>query len=356
MKIALVNSIKPQPGSGDGMTEYTYQLYKRLSRKHKVDLVYSIEKSKRNDVTGLAYTYIIFGKMIKELAKKDYDIIHITNQEMGFVAKILKANSSKAKIIVTVHDLMRLKRGFNKGFLQNRYDRLVTESVKNAFDHSDYLIFSAESVERDALNIFGGSKKQSTILLGPRDDFVKAKVKSKKTGDSFVIGYVGALSHRKNVMFILRTALRMKSKSKYKFIIYGSGPDAKMLEKFKNDHALDNVSFMGFAPDKELLKIYDSFSLFLYPTLEEGSSLPMLDAQARGLPVVILSGNKVDKPVTKYCFAVNDEASAVRKIETLLSGAFKEKYRKAEIRYARSFSWDNITIKTIGIYNKLLEY
>ncbi len=356
MKIALVNSIMPQPGSGDGMTEYTYQLYKRLSKNNKVDLVYSIRESKRNDIRGLTYTYFLFSKRIMELARKDYDIIHITNQEMGFVARILKENNSKAKVVVTIHDLMRLKQGYNRGFLQKKYDKLVSQSVKDAFEYSDYMIFSAQSVEKDSARLLKTSGKWSTILLGPRDEFTRLKVKARRNPKSFAIGYVGALSHRKNVMFILRTALEMKADNKYKFVIYGSGPDLQKLLRFKQEKGLDNVLFMGFAPDKRLLSIYDSFDLFLYPTLEEGSSLPMLDAQARGLPVVIMSKNMVDKPVTKYCFKVDSESSAAGMIKMLLSGKYTEKERKREIQYARSFSWDMISSKTMRIYAKLKKH
>ena len=354
MKIALINSIMPQQGSGDGMTEYTYQLYKRLKKTNEVDIIYSIKKSKRNDVRGLVYTYFLFSKRIKELAKKDYDIIHITNQEMGFAARILKENGSKAKIIVTVHDLMRLKQGFNKGLLQNKYDKLVKESVKNAFNYSDYIIFSAKSVEIDAAKILGIYKKHATILLGPRDTFVNTKVTRKNSKAIYTIGYIGALSHRKNVIFILRTALQMRSKSQYRFMIYGSGPELQNLQKFKSDNNMDNVFFMGFAPEKKLLLIYDSFDLFFYPTLEEGSSLPMLDAQARGLPVVILRNNMVDKPVTKYCFKVGSEKSAAGMIERLLQGGYSEKQRSVEIKYAKGFSWDNISSKTMQVYSELL--
>lgn len=355
MRIALVNSIMPQQGSGDGMTEYTYQIYKRLKKTNKVDLVYSIKESKRNDVRGLVYTYFLFSKRVKELAKKDYDIIHITNQEMGFVSRILKENGSRAKIIVTVHDLMRLKQGFNRGFFQNKYDQLVTESMKSAFNYSDYLIFSAKSVERDSARILGIPKEYSTILLGPRDEFVRTKAVPKKRVNIFTIGYIGALSHRKNVIFILRTALRMKSKNRYKFVIYGSGPELQSLLKFKQDNHLNNVAFMGFAPEKKLLHIYDSFDLFFYPTLEEGSSLPMLDAQARGLPVVTIRNNMVDKPVTKYCFKVDNENMAAGTIERLLTGGYTGKERRLEIKYAKSFSWDNVSSKTMQVYTGLLK-
>ncbi len=354
MRIALINPIRPQPGSGDGMTEYTYQLYKRLAKKHKVDLLYPLNESKRNDVIGLTYTYFFFGSRIAALAKKNYDIIHITNHEMGFAAKILKDQGSDAKIVTTIHDLMRLKQGYNQGFLQNRYNHLVAESIKTAFRNSDYIIFSAESVQHDARMHLGAAGRWKTVLLGPRDNFVETEVARKRKSGVFEVGYVGALSYRKNVLFMLKTALRLKGNSRFRFTIYGSGPDHAALAKFKKDNRLDNVRFMGFAPEGKLLGIYDSFDLFFYPTLEEGSSLPVLDAQARGLPVIVYKRNMIDKPVTKYCFVAENEVDASNLLLRFAKEGFDYRIRNKEIAYSRGFSWDNISKITESIYRELV--
>jgi len=336
------------------MTEYTYQLYNRLLKKHEVDLLYPLHKSKKNDVLGLIYTYFLFGHKIAALAKKNYDIIHITNHELGFAASILKSKKSNAKIVTTVHDLMRLKEGFNKGFLQNKYNKLVSMSIKLAFEKSDYVVFSAESVQNDAILYALSVKHWKAILLGPRDNFVKAKIKKKNKSNTFNIGYVGAISYRKNIMFLLRTALKMTGMSEYHFTIYGSGPDYKNLVDFKNENNLKTVKLMGFAPEDKLLEIYDSFDIFFYPTLEEGSSLPVLDAQARGIPVLLYKNNKIDNAVKKYCFLASNEDHAVTIITNLMKKGYSDSSRKREIRYARHFSWDNVAKETEQVYKELI--
>ena len=82
LRIALVNITKPHSGSGDGITEYTWQLYKKLQTKAQVDLIYSLESTKRNNIRGLVKTNIFFNIKIKKLASEGYDIIHITNHEL----------------------------------------------------------------------------------------------------------------------------------------------------------------------------------------------------------------------------------------------------------------------------------
>ena len=358
MKIALINTIKPEPGSGDGITEYTYQLYSKLKGKNKIDLVYGVEESKRNDVKGNLIIHSIFKSKIRKLAKSDYDIIHITHQELGFAAKMLKQAGSKAKIIMSVHDLMRLdeheKRDFHKGLLQSTFNYLVSSSIRDGLEYSDMIIFSASTVQKDSTKRFKINNYRTT-LLGPKEAFRKATIPKKKRGKYFNIGWIGALAFRKNTIFMLKTALLMKDDDQYKFIIWGSGAEKQNLINFKEEHKLDNVSFMGFAPEKGLMDIYDGFDVFFYPSLEEGSSLPILDGQARGLPAIVYKDNHMDLEVTKYCFAAKDPKDAVGIIKKLAAKGYDAKSRAKSTAYARSFSWDRVAKETYQIYKELLK-
>ncbi|MDE1870269.1 MAG: glycosyltransferase family 4 protein [Candidatus Micrarchaeota archaeon] len=354
MKIALLNTIKPHAGSGDGMTEYTYQLYTKLGKGNKVDAIYPLENSKRNDIFGLVYANSLFKLRLRKLAKEDYDIIHITNQELGFAAKMLKRLGSKARIITSIHDLMRVKdEGYHRGMLQDAYSNLVASSVKDAIDFSDYVLFTASTVQKEGEKRFKRElRNHITTLLCPKEPFRTTKIPAKKSR-TFNVGYIGALAFRKNVIFALRTAKKLMDKEKsVKFLIYGSGAEKENLMTYKADHNLSSVSFMGFAQEGKMMQIYDSFNVFFYPSLEEGSSLPILDAQARGLPVIVLKSNNIDEEVTRYCYKAKDEAEAARIISELMKKGYPKKQMETSTNYARSFSWDRVASETLAIYKK----
>lgn len=238
MKIALVGIIKPQAGTGDGMAEYTYQLYSRLKKTDKVDLVYTLEKSKRNDIVGLLYTRFALSEKVKRLADKGYDIINVTNQEAGFVVGVLRNMKTEAKIITTIHDLMRVNvrrsDSYHPGVLQSTYSASVGTYINLAMSESDAVLFLANSVERDALRLFPEIKSYKTILEAPKDEFSKSPLPKKKHGGPLTVGYVGALAVRKNVMYVLKTARLLQDQAgDYKFLIYGSGPDKERLMEYK---------------------------------------------------------------------------------------------------------------------------
>ena len=355
MKIALINTIRPQDGSRDGITEYTYQIYERFRKNHTVDLVYVTDKSKRLDNIALLYANTLFKLKVQNLINKDYDIIHITNQELGFAAKILKKSRTKAKVITSIHDLMRMHINPYADLTQKMYNKLIAGSILNCFKYSDCIIFSASTVQKDANRMFSGMFKNSiTTLLGPSEEFRITKISKKARRKDFIIGYVGALAPWKNPIFVLRTANMLKNDSSYKFRMYGNGPEEDTLNAYKSEHKLDNIEINGFPLQSKFLGMYDSFDLFLYPTTEEGSSLPVINAQCRGLPVVIYKGNKVDVEVTKYCFVARDEAEAASIIKRIREKGFDPKHRRTMLNYIRSFSWDRVTKETIAVYKKAL--
>jgi len=355
MKIALVNVIKPQEGSRDGMTEYTYQIYERLRKRHTVDLIYVTEKSKRLDNLAYLYASTLFKLKIRKLAKKDYDIIHITNQELGFVAKEVKRLGTKAKVITSIHDLMRMNINFGQGFAQRMYNSLVANSILDCFKFSDHIIFSASTVEKDAVKMFREMfKNYSTTLLGPSEEFRTTAIPKKARRKEFVIGYVGAFAPWKNPMFVLRTARLLKNERDIVFKVHGHGPEEEAMRTYKSKHNLSNVEIIGFPEQSKFLEMYDSFDMFFYPTLEEGSSLPMINSQCRGLPVVIYKENKVDVEVTKYCFVSKNEADAAKMIKRIKQRGFDRGHQQRMLKYVRGFSWDRVTKETLAIYSKTI--
>jgi len=352
MRIALVSTIKPSPGTGLGMSEYTYQLTKHLkalNKNLKVDNVYAISEPKRNNILGLLYTNTIFKLKIKKLSKTDYDIVHITDHEIGFVAKILKKSGSRARIVTTIHDLARFEKGLHRGLTQYIYNKLVQGSINDAINYSDYILCNSSQTYETIENRFGKKANMKVILHGVNEDLLNAKIPSKHKNSIFTVGYIGALMKHKNVIFILKAA-KLLDKVGFRFLIYGTGVDMPILKKFKEDNSLSNVYIRGYLEEKGKVKTYDSFDVFVFPSLYEGFGLPILEAQARGLPVIIYKYGKIPKEVRKYCFEAESPEHMAQIIEELRENGYNEKERKKAMKYARSFTWKKTAKETLGVY------
>ena len=354
MKVALVTMIKPHYGSGDGITEYTYQLQEKMSRWCDVDVYAPLDTLKREDVSGLIYANSLFRMKIGKLAKMDYDVVHITHPELGYVAKILKSKRSRAKIVTSIHDLMRLDKGFHKGVMQHVYNYVVSANIMTALRSSDQIIFTSSSVAKDVVSRFQFIKGHITTLLGTKDAFLDKPLPNKKMRRNFTIGYIGSLRYHKNVIFVLKTALQLRKRSGYRFLVYGSGPEMEALRDFKQKNKLDNVTFMGFAPESKLIGIYDDFDAFIWPSTGDSSSFPIEDAQARGIPVIIYKDNILDNEVRRYSFTADDESHAAKIIIGLRGRGYPKKMRDDAITFVSSISWENTARRTFERYKKLV--
>ncbi len=109
--------------------------------------------------------------------------------------------------------------------------------------------------------------------------------------------------------------------------------------------------------DQELPLLYASARLLAYPSLYEGFGLPVLEAQACGLPVVtsdISSLPEVGGMAAAYInpTSIKDMQKTIRKVfydESLRKEMIKEGYQNV-----KKFHWDNTVSKTIEVYKNLL--
>ena len=359
MKIYLISSVKLYKGSGTGLTEYAYQLSEHLrpmlSNGSSIDFLYSLPDSKRNNIKGLLRANTSFKRMIANVQKNKYDIIHITDHEIGFAAKILKKAGNNAKIITTIHDLSRFEKDLHRGLSQKVYNKLVQGGIKDAIKYSDFILCNSSQTLNTVVERFGPVKNIEVVPHGVNDAIIKAKIPKRKANKKFTIGYIGALMKHKNVIFLLKAAEILKSEPEYKFVIYGTGMDKNMLLRFKQDNGLDNVDFNGYLKEDSKLKAYDSFDAFAFPSLYEGLGYPILEAQSRGLPVIIYKYGKIPKEVRKYCFEAESPEHMAQIIEDLKENGYNEKLRKKATDYARSFTWERCAKETLGVYWKVLK-
>lgn len=357
MRINLVNLTKPTGNSGDGLTEYTYQIYERLKtdRKNKVEVTYALEEMKRNDIRGLVYTNTLFKNKIGRLAKLDYDVVHVTHQDIGFAAKILKQAGSRAKVVTTVYDLIRFREGLHKGALQRTYNTITKRNISDAIRYSDFIIFGADQTKADAKQIFGKLPQNRVVNPGIKPPLLTAKLRDNTAKRKvFNVGYLGALAYHKNVKMILESA-SLLDKKEYRFSIYGTGIERENLLSYKKEKRLDNVDLKGFAPEERIVEIYDSFDAFVFPSVYEGFAYPPLEALARGIPVIINKNGKgiVPDEAKRYFFEAGTPKEISQTIESLRINGYDPKTRAVALKYARSLTWNNATAETYSIYKHM---
>jgi glycosyltransferase involved in cell wall biosynthesis len=147
----------------------------------------------------------------------------------------------------------------------------------------------------------------------------------------------------------------------WRAVILGDGPYRPALEGLASELGLDaRVRFQGRVTDAEMHAWHEAATLFVHPTLYEGSSLVTLEAMAHRRAVVAsAAGGLPDKvrPFENGWLVPPGDPSA---LAAAISGALADPARLAHYGLAgraiveREFSWTTAGDQTIALYRELL--
>ena len=339
MKIGYI-TIERFERQGQGIPRYVTMLYKYLTKLNGENTIYKLSyKSLSLIGEGLSLELrSIFSHY------GSYDIIH---NPIGFIPI---HRIGKVQYIVTIHDTKQI---FPNSIKSKIWQYLVVNRGLNyTLKTADFIIVNSSQTREEVIKLGFDKNKIEVINLGVDERFIKdIENKNTEKTSTFKVGYLGAFGPNKNIKFILQTAELIKDKD-IEFNIYGN--KEYWYENFEQ-YAPANVKFMGFAPEEKIVDVYDSFDVFVFPSLYEGFGLPILEAQARGLPVIIYKYGEIPKEVRKYCFEAENPEHMAQIIEQLKVNGYNEKEREEAMDYARSFTWEKTAKETLNVYKKVLK-
>ena len=319
------------------------ELFKNLKRLNP--------QTDKIEIKKLPFIGRAFSISIKLLFRdvSNYNIIHNISQDPIFLLK-----KKNAKLITTVHlspgQLSVQAKNFKHVLWLNSVIKLSYLAIKN----SDYIIANSTQTKDDIINFLKIDKNKIFITdLGIDERYAK-RIKSMHRGQNIHVGYIGALVPGKQVDFGIKATNYLNDKNVI-FNIWGARLDEEYFEYLiklsSNNH---NIKFEGYAPGEKLVDIYDSFDVFIFPSIYESFGLPILEAQSRGLPVIIYKYGKIPKEVRKYCFEAESPEHMAQIIEDLKENGYNEKLRKRATEYAQSFTWERCALNTFKVYKKVL--
>ncbi len=333
--------------AGTRFYRYVHELCTRLPKNRYGLEVEKIENQASVIGRGMS---IMFGMLARDLS--EYRIIHNLD-----IAPLFPLRKGKTILLSTAHDFQFIfERDANKS-LRNRYRDLLWSEVilrlsAKSLLSSDYLIAVSTLTKKDAIKLGYEKDRIFVVNHGVDERFFSASKAKIKKGKDFVVGYIGVFAPRKNVPFAIR-AFNMIKEDGFVFKVWGKNSydyDIAVKEAQGNS----KVEFMGFAPDNKIVGIYDSFDVFVFPSMYEGFGIPIIEAQARGLPVIIMKKSKIPDEVRKYCLEADDEAHVAQLIKQLKEKGYDKNTRNRATEYARGFTWQRCADETLGVYREIM--
>jgi len=352
MKVALIglegqfDTIDLSKTGTRSVDKIVSELYNGLRNLHKKDLVLDKIEFKRIKAIGPAFS-IMLQSSFKNF--EGYDILHNPDFRPFFPMR-----KGKAKTISTPYGLEFLfdpTRDFDRSLRGRLRNAIVMPLALYSLRISDYMIAISSLVKENAIKWGYDKDRIFLVNLSIEKEFITKEIKEKKARNKFIIGYLGTFRLRKNVGEAIKAFTLLKGDD-YSFELWGkpSFEYENLVKQVANDN---RIVFKGPAPSEKILEIYDSFDVFVFPSLYEGFGKPILEAQARGLPVIIFKSAQIPKEVRKYCFEAESPEHMVQIIEQLKENGYNEKERKKAMEYARSFTLEKTAKKTLEVYKKI---
>jgi glycosyltransferase involved in cell wall biosynthesis len=172
--------------------------------------------------------------------------------------------------------------------------------------------------------------------------------------------FVGTLEPRKNVGVLLDAyaALRSRHPAAPPLVLAGTVPRSawSWVERIGRAPLSGHVRVTGYVSDAERCALFTSARMLVVPSLDEGFGLPVLEAMAAGVPVVISSGGSLPEvagPAASPVDPLDSEGFAAAMSALLDEDAAREAGARGQAR-AREFSWAKSAASMLEAYRQAM--
>lgn len=240
--------------------------------------------------------------------------------------------------------------------------------TKFSAENADHIVTISSFSKKDIMEQYGVAKEKITVAYPGYDNekfktqnsnVKTAQIKRKyKTGDNYII-YIGTIQPRKNLVRLFETVSRIQGLN---LVVVGKtkgeGRQGWMYEDIlqtpKRLGIENRVVFTGFVPTEDLSYLISGAKAFCLPSLWEGFGIPVLEAMACGVPVIVSNVSSLPEVVgnaglTFDPYSVDQIEQAIRTITS--DKKLQDKYSKAALLQAKKFSWSKMAKNVLKLYN-----
>ena len=235
-----------------------------------------------------------------------------------YVAPLITFN---AKRITVLHDSLFWDHKKNYSFLWNKYFIYL---INLGINKGTQIITTSNYSKKNLIKILGSDKSISSVYQS--FNFLKTSSSNYKTPENYVL-HIGSFEKRKDLITLVK-AFKLIDDSNLKLVLAGAqiiNGNSEVFDEIKtfiSQNKLEGkVILAGYVSKEEASVLYKNARIYVFPSLDEGFGIPILEALSFSLPV-ICSDIDVFKEVGGDCveyFKVGDSISLSEKIISVLS-------------------------------------
>jgi len=284
---------------------------------------------------------------------REKNIVHLPNQHFARYA-IFRRRS----FIVTVHDIARFRFGFDP---ESLIERLMLKLDVLGIKRATHIIATSRHTKDDLIKYLGIPKDNISLIYDGTNCRV-FKPRSEENHNGRYILYVGSERPRKNLGRLFEAFAELKREfANLKLVKVGpvgrnQSYRRETMHKLDNLAITDDVVFVDYVQEADLVSYYTSAELLAYPSFYEGFGLPPLEAMCSGCPVVTSNTSSLPEVVGEAGIMVsptdnNGWVEAMRRV--LTDRDLRDDMVRKGLEQAKKFSWDRTAAETLAVYRKL---
>lgn len=301
------------------------------------------------------------------------DVVHVTSAMEGYTDDAVIGDpvlDTRALVSATLYDLIPLIRP--KQYLDSNpgYKKHYLEKVE-AFKSYDLLLSISDFAREEALSLLRMDSEKIVNVSTAADDIFEPVVLSlderhaldEKFGlhEKFVL-YSGGADDRKNLPQLIKAFAVIKAEQKDIQLVFAGHMPEYYVNKYRELALAQGLSrtdlvFTGYITDSELVALYSSCQVYVFPSWHEGFGLPPLEAMKCGAPVIGANTSSVPEVIgwedaTFDPFDIHAVSGKLR--QALTDDSFRAALTKHGLQRAKQFSWDRTGKAAVAAFEHAL--
>ena len=196
------------------------------------------------------------------------------------------------RMVSTIHDLAEYvvpeKYSASVAFIRRTY-------LKHQVRLSDHIITVSEYSGKDICSRFMLEKSKVTVIPNALNNSIQERQKSEDIQNYFF--FVSEIERAKNLNVLIEAYSKLDRDIRDRFELRVAGKKGnnydEVVSMVDRLGLKDRIRFYGYVSNEELNELYLHAYAFVFPSLFEGFGFPVLEAMARGIPVICSDSSSI---------------------------------------------------------------
>lgn len=235
---------------------------------------------------ALAFAYRAYREVTTLAKTTKIDVIMVDNPHIaGLLGVVLRYRIKKPLIVHSMGDMLG-----NQWYMRERFSNRVKElAMRVVFRLADaYRVSTAHEISRLTVRGYYTAKVVSVPFYIDQARFTRSLEEVQETRMPKRALFVGRIGYQKDVATLVRAFAEVHAKDpEARLVIVGDGPLRASCESLARSlNARDAIEFTGAIPYEQVAREFARASLFVLPSLYEGTCMVLHEAAAARLPIV----------------------------------------------------------------------